>query len=268
MAPLAKSWETFGDYVGSEIVAETKKRSAKQGEGKLLAWLKHRHDPLTSLLLTIPIFLLYHLGILLISMRNGVDLVSGLTFELLERSLLAYVGVTIGYAVAIVIAVAVLRKKGKVKPAEWLPVLGESAILAVVMSFTVGWATNQLFDWQAGPPAMNPLEKLVMAAGAGFHEELVFRVGLFAGGTWLLNRFTKLGEWKSALIAALVSSLIFSGIHYVGPFGDPITPIGPFLMSFTFRALAGLYLAAVYRFRGFAVAVYTHTVYDLIVFFM
>lgn len=249
-------------------MADSNKRGGAKGGSKLVAFLKHRHDPLTSLLLTIPIFLLYHLGILLISMRNGVDLVSGLTFELLERSLLAYIGVTIGYAVAIVIAVGVLRKKGHVKPAEWLPVLGESALLAVVMSFTVGWATQQIFDWQVGPPAMGPLEKLVMAAGAGFHEELVFRVGLFAGGTWLLNRFTKLGETKSALIAALVSSLIFSGIHYVGPYGDPYWPLLPFLASFTFRALAGLYLAAVYRFRGLAVAVYTHTIYDLIVFFV
>ncbi|HJL14930.1 MAG TPA: CPBP family intramembrane glutamic endopeptidase [Sandaracinaceae bacterium LLY-WYZ-13_1] len=228
-----------------------------------MAYLRRRHDPLTSLLLTIPIFLLYHLGILLVSMRNGVDLVSGLTFELLERSLPAYVAVTIGYAVAIAVAVWWLRRKGRIRPAEWLPVLGESALLAVVMSFSVGWATARLFDWQAGPPAMNPLEKLVMAAGAGFHEELVFRVVLFAGGAWALSRLKSVGNTKAAWIAAFVSSLLFSAVHYVGPFGDPFE-----LTSFGFRALAGLYLAAVYRFRGFAVAVYTHTIYDLIVFFL
>jgi membrane protease YdiL (CAAX protease family) len=246
-----------------------KKPSRESSEGKptkrggFKAWLTRRHDPLTSLLLTIPVFLLYHLGIVPISMRNGVDLVSGLTFRLLDESLLAYVGVTVGYAAAIGVAVAVLRKKNKIHPAEWLPVLGESAVLAVVMSLSVGWATNRLFDWQTGAHGMSAFEKLVMAAGAGFHEELIFRVCLFAGGAFLLARFTKLGETKSALLSALVSSLVFSAIHYVGPFGDPFT-----LVSFTFRVLAGLYLAAVYRFRGFAVAVYTHFIYDVIVFFV
>lgn len=242
----------------------TDRRERKKSDGAgLVAYLKHRHDPLTGLLLTIPVFLLYHLGILAIDLRNGVDLVSMLTFELLDRSLLAYVGVTIGYAVAIAIAAYVLRRRGSIKPAELLPVLGESIVLAILMFVLVGFATHQLFDWQVGPRAMSPLEKVVMAAGAGFHEELVFRVVLFAGGTLALNKLAKLSEARSAWIAAIASSLIFSGIHYLGPLGDQFQ-----LISFTFRFLAGLYLAAVYRFRGFAVAVYTHAIYDVIVFFI
>lgn len=229
----------------------------------LVAYLKERHDPLTSLLLTIPVFVLYHLGILAMPLRNGVDLVSQLTFELLERSLIAYVAVTLGYAVAIGVAAYVLRRRGKIRPAELLPVLGESVLLALLMSFVVGWATHQLFDWQVGPTALGPFEKLVMAAGAGFHEELVFRAGLFGGGTFALTKLARLPEGKAAWIAAVVSSLLFSAIHYVGPLGDDFR-----FVSFTFRALAGLFLAAVYRFRGFAVAVYTHTIYDVIVFFL
>jgi len=239
-----------------------KKKPAQEPRG-IVAYLKHRHDPLTSLLLTVPVFLVYHLGILLIDMRNGVDLVSGLTFSLLEQSLPAYIGVTFGYAGAIAVAVYVLRRQGKVRPAELLPALGESILLAVLMTFLVRWATQQVFAWQAGPAAMGPLEKLVMSAGAGFHEELVFRVGLFAGGTWLLAKLGKIAEWKAALIAGLVSSLVFSAIHYIGPFGDDFQ-----LVSFTFRTFAGIYLAAVYRFRGFAVAVYTHAIYDVMVFFL
>src|SRR5690606_21781116 len=176
-------------------------------------------------------------------------------FELLDRSLLAYVGVTLGYALAIGVAAYVLRRRGSIKPAELLPVLAESVLLAVVMFFTVGWATHQIFSVQVGPAAMGPFEKLVMAAGAGFHEELVFRVGLFAGGTLALKKLARLSEAKSAWIASLVSSLLFSAVHYIGPLGDPFE-----LVSFTFRFLAGLYLAAVYRFRGFVVAVYTHPI--------
>lgn len=239
---------------------EPPRRSGKRGA---LAYLKQRHDPLTGLLLTIPVFLLYHLGILAIDLRNGVDLVSSLTFELLDRSLLAYVGVTLGYAAAIAVTAYVLRKRGSIKPAELLPVLGESVLLAVLMFFLVGWATQQIFSVQVGPGAMSPFEKLVMAAGAGFHEELVFRAGFFAGGTAVLHRLARLSEVKAAWIAAMASSVVFSAIHYAGPLGDPFN-----LVSFTFRILAGLYLAAVYRFRGFAVAVYTHAIYDVIVFFL
>jgi membrane protease YdiL (CAAX protease family) len=272
------------------------KRPARAPQRGLVAYLKERHDPLTSLLLTVPVFVLYHLGILAMPLRNGVDLVSQVTFELLSRSLLGYVAVTLGYAAAIAVAVQVLRRKGKIRPAELLPVLGESVLLAMLMSLLVGWTTHQLFDWQVGPHAMGPFEKLVMSAGAGFHEELVFRVGLFGGGAFALERlsrrerserrrigereglaprpernrstihrppWSKLSATKAAWIAAVVSSLLFSAIHYVGALGDDFS-----LTSFTFRFLAGLFLTAVYRFRGFAVAVYTHTIYDVIVFFL
>ena len=57
---------------------------------------RSKPDPLTSLVLTMPVFLIYHLGILLIDMRNGVDWVTELTFRLLDASIPAYVAVTIG----------------------------------------------------------------------------------------------------------------------------------------------------------------------------
>jgi membrane protease YdiL (CAAX protease family) len=227
----------------------------------IVAYLTHRHDPLTSLVLTVPVFLLYHLGILLIDLRNGVDLFTELTLGLLERSLLAYVGLTVAIAAGLFAAGWLLRKKGKIKPAALAPVLLESTLLAVVMMITVGWATQQLVPGQTGPRPFGPLEKIVMSAGAGFHEELVFRVGLFAGGAWLLAR--RMTERRALVIAFVVSSLLFSAIHYVGPFGDPFA-----LGSFLFRVLAGCFLAAVYHFRGFAVAVYTHALYDVMVFFI
>lgn len=228
----------------------------------VVGYLTQKHDPLTGLVLTIPVFLVYHLGILVIELRNGVDLFTELTFALLERSLLAYVGLTVAIAVGLVASLWFLRRKraARFRPKELVPVLVEGVVLAIVMMFTVGWATQQLLPGQVGPPAMGPLDKIVMSCGAGFHEELVFRAGLFAGGAWLLAR--RLTDTRAFLIAMLVSSILFSAVHYVGPLGDPFT-----LQSFLFRLLAGVYFVAVYHFRGFAVAVYTHTIYDLIVMF-
>ena len=60
------------------------------------------------------------------------------------------------------------------------------------------------------------------------------------------------------LPAALLSSVLFALAHYLGP--EEFT-----LYSFAFRFLAGLVFAALFVFRGFAVAVYTHTIYDVYV---
>lgn len=214
-------------------------------------------------MLTVPVFLLYHLGILLIDLRNGVDLFTQLTLELLRHSLAGYVALTVAIAAGLVASAMWLRRKGTLRTAELAPVLIESTVLAVVMLFTVGWATQHIFAWQAGPPPMNAFEKIVMAAGAGLHEEIVFRVVLFAGLAWLLSRHPLVSRTLAVVAAAIVSALLFSAIHYVGSFSDTFS-----IVSFGFRFLAGLYLAGIYLWRGFAVAVYTHALYDLIVFFL
>ena len=228
-----------------------------------LAFLKTRHDPLTSIVLVIPVFLLYHLGILLIEVRNGVDYFTEATLAILQQNVWAYLAVTLVIAGGLFGAAWFLRKRGKIKPASLLPIVLESLVWAIVMTFLVGWATQQLTSIQIGPNRLGPFEKLIMSAGAGLHEEIVFRVGLFAGGTLALERIAKWKPWQAALVAGVASSLMFSLIHYIGPLSDPFT-IG----SFVFRALAGGYLAAIYRFRGFAVAVYTHALYDVLVFFV
>ena len=227
------------------------------------------HDPLTSLVLTIPVFVVYHLGILFMDLRNGADLVTGLALRVLDYGVEAYVALTLGVAVGIAAVAWALRGAGATLRASTLvPILVESCVWALVAMIGVGWATQELFanaalaPLQLGPRALGPLEKLVMACGAGFHEELLFRVVLFGGIAWVMRRF-----WIPAIVAvpvaAVVSSLAFSAVHYVGALGDSFT-----LVSFTFRALMGLFLAFLFKARGFAVAVYTHVIYDLLVFFV
>ncbi|MFW5875777.1 MAG: type II CAAX prenyl endopeptidase Rce1 family protein [Myxococcota bacterium] len=234
---------------------------------RLVEHFRRRHDPLTSLVLTVPVFLVYHLGILLVDRRNGVDWVTDATLALLDRSLWGYVVVTLGYGAGLLGAGLWLRGRASVRPSALGPVLVESLLWGLVMLATVGWATRALFAGpaaaQVGAAPMGPVTRLVMAAGAGFHEELVFRALLFSGGTGLLRRFTRFRPSGAVLAAAAGSSFLFAVAHYIGALGDPFS-----LPSFTFRFLAGLFLAALYRFRGFAVAVYSHALYDLLVFFV
>jgi hypothetical protein len=234
------------------------------------------HDPLTSLVLTMPVFVIYHLGLLFTDLRNGADLVTGLMLAVLERSVGGYVALTLGVALVIVLVGRHLRASHHVELRALAPVLGESLGWSLLLLVTVGWLTAQIFGaaWavtpndplapllQLGPRTLGPIERVVMAAGAGFHEEVVFRVGLFAGSAHALER----AGWstvRAGVAAALGSAVVFSAVHYVGALGDALT-----LPSFAFRFFMGVAFAALYRFRGFAVAVYTHFVYDLLVFFV
>lgn len=252
----------------------------------MIAYLRRRHDPLMSLVLTVPVFLVYHLGILFMELRNGADLVSSLMFELISRSPMAYAGLTLAYAAALVGTAFFLKGAGHVTPSRWLPLILESTVWAFLMAVTVGWATQQVFHvgaiaGQASEPSLwsrifdlsadtaalgsgfGPFDKIVMSAGAGFHEELVFRVLLLGGGIAFFKRMPLMGETRAFVVGLVVSSLVFSAVHYVGSLGDDFS-----LVSFGFRFFAGAFLGLLYYFRGFAVAVYTHTIYDLWVMFV
>ncbi|MBW2463694.1 MAG: hypothetical protein JRH11_18735 [Deltaproteobacteria bacterium] len=126
-----------------------------------LARLRDRHDPLTSLVLTVPVFLVYHLGILFIDLRNGVDLVSGLTFRLLEQSIGAYVAVTVGGAMALVGAGVFLRRGDKrFQPRELVPVLVESAVRGLYVAHRrLGHRAHLLSrSFRGSPAALGNLE--------------------------------------------------------------------------------------------------------------
>ena len=101
-------------------------------------------------------------------------------------------------------------------------------------------------------------EVAVISAGAGLHEELVFRVVLMGGMTTLLPVFIgRLPAWAFALA---FSSLVFSGVHHLGPTGEEFT-----MVAFVYRSLAGIIFGLLYQWRGFAIAAWTHTLYDVIV---
>jgi membrane protease YdiL (CAAX protease family) len=62
------------------------------------------------------------------------------------------------------------------------------------------------------------------------------------------------------VLAFAISSILFSLAHHVGPMGEPLR-----LGVFVFRVMAGLFFGALYKFRSFPIAVYTHALYDIYV---
>ena len=103
-----------------------------------------------------------------------------------------------------------------------------------------------------------PATGLMLSLGAGFYEELVFRVLLV--GLLLLGfeRGAGLSRGWSVTLAVVVGALLFSAFHYVGPFGDHLA-----LGSFTYRAVAGVLLSGLYVARGFGIAAWSHALYDV-----
>jgi membrane protease YdiL (CAAX protease family) len=109
-------------------------------------------------------------------------------------------------------------------------------------------------------PALDPtIHRVVSYVGAGIYEEILFRLILFSGLSWIL-RASLMPKYVAVAFAAAVSALIFSAAHHIGPYGEKMNTY-----VFLFRTLAGLYFASLYQFRGFAVAAGTHACYDVLV---
>ena len=229
----------------------------------LATYLRARLDPLTSLVFATPVFLLYSLGVPFMKVQNGVDIFTSLLISTVHQDLRLYVAVIGGMVAGLFGTMWFLRSRGVIRAAAFGPVLAESCVWALILWLSVGWATAKLLHMQlaAGAPPVGISAAIVLSAGAGFYEELVFRAGFFSGGSKIVTALTGFSPVFSLVLAGVVSSVIFSAVHYLGTFGDAFE-----LSSFTFRALMGLMLAAIYRFRGFAVAVYAHALYDALYF--
>jgi hypothetical protein len=217
-------------------------------------------DAWTDLVLTLPLFIGYHIGVVFLPIRNAADVVTAQLVGLAESSMLAYMGLTLGIGGAFI---AVLLMLGRGKDLHWerFVMLGiEGVLYAVAMRLIAGFVVGKLA--LAGAPMTGGFTGAVMSAGAGFYEEITFRVVLFGlGGKLLLLTFPSDDQVRQRLIMvgwAIVTAGIFSGWHYVGAMGDAFE-----LRSFVFRWVCGIVFTVIYRFRGFAPAVYTHALYDV-----
>lgn len=220
----------------------------------------------------LPLFALYEVGVLLANAGGPGQIRVGADVWL--KTLLAALGGT-GWAalglVVLAIGMAVWWREGNRRPALVPRYFGlivvESLVYAVVLALLVGGAVGALFGvWAVPDLALAQLSEfglglqLALSIGAGLYEELVFRVLLVGGLFWAAQRLTPLDTRRAYLAAALVGAVVFSAVHHIGPFGDPFT-----LPVFTFRFLFGLALNAVFLVRGFALAAWTHALYDVLV---
>lgn len=230
------------------------------------------HDsraPRYSLTFALPLFVLYELLAAALhgvsgGVRNGADVMLKSPFiaVLGARGPLVFVAL-LGVVVAVLVHRDMKKHGGKLDPATFVIMFGESLALAVAFGVVVGMVTAQLLgplgrlalaQASLGVPAT-----IMVSLGAGLYEELLFRVVLVGALLWGSRKLLGWGPVASGLLATCGGALIFSAFHYIGPYGDPFA-----LSSFTFRAVAGLAFSVLYVVRGFGITAWTHALYDVL----
>ena len=224
----------------------------------------------TELALTLPVFLAYQLGVVFLDVRNATDVVSAELLELSHGDRLTYLGITALLGIVMVGVFAVLGRGQAFQTRKFVQIGVEGAAYAVAMSTVASWVVGKLFAGPSAHSVTGIFPGFVMSLGAGFYEEITFRVLLFGLGSrvilWLLSpRPSQRPHGSSAAGGVIVSALwavacaaMFSGVHYLGPLGDAFDA-----RSFVARAVLGLALTTVYVTRGFATAVWAHAFYDI-----
>ncbi|HVH44984.1 MAG TPA: CPBP family glutamic-type intramembrane protease [Labilithrix sp.] len=226
--------------------------------------------------LTLPIFLVYHLAVVFLGVQNATDMVTGALMSLSAGDKTKYLLATLCIGVIFAGTFALLGRGQAFRPRKFVQILVEGAVYAVVMALAANAVASGLFASVAGNiKDEGRFVGFIMSLGAGFYEELTFRVLLFGLGAkilvWFFGRqrvelagtsVTTSGfTFRSLLVMsawAIACAVIFSGVHYVGALADSFQ-----LTSFTFRAVLGLILTLIFVTRGFAAAVWTHTIYDV-----
>jgi Type II CAAX prenyl endopeptidase Rce1-like len=223
---------------------------------------RDRSGPLTDLGLTLPVFVGYHLGVVWLDVRNAADVVTHELKLLANDSLLAYSGLTLGIGAVFASVLLVLGRGQALRWERFAIVALEGVMYAVAMRALASYVVGRIHLAPGEPPELSAFSGIVMSLGAGFYEEIAFRVVLFGLGVSLvklvLPALAPLQRTLAIVGWGLLAAALFSGWHHLGPFGEPFET-GPFL----FRWVCGLVFTLIYAFRGFAPAVWTHALYDV-----
>ena len=231
------------------------------------AYLNSTRHPWSSFLFLVPLLAAYEGGVLWLAgdqaarLRNGAD-------AWLRWALEVFGVGQVFVAPAIVVTVLLLwswwrwadRPDDPVR--TWFGMAFESGVFAFLL-----WQFGQNFGLIADRLGVK-LEIMVQTGqtarvltfiGAGIYEEVLFRLGLFVGGYFVL-RMIRLSPPAAVLLAAGGAAVAFAAAHHVGPYGEPMNP-----PVFVFRTIAGLYFTVLFVGRGFGVAVGAHAGYDVLV---
>ena len=231
-------------------------------------YLAETHKPLACLAFVLPLLIWYHINVIL----HPEALYSGI--DRLVQSFLSPMGEA-GFVVLPLLTAGLFlflnQRRENTGLFRFQTVFGmmiESIALASIL-FLACDALMLYFDNQRPRPLLglttafaDPQQygRVVTCVGAGIYEEVVFRLLMFAPLFQLLSRkFSR--DSIAVIVAAVAVSLIFACAHC-----DTFNPEGfPFQLStFLFRFSASIFLCVLFRFRGIAIAIGVHAVFDIL----
>ncbi|MGE0440079.1 MAG: CPBP family intramembrane glutamic endopeptidase [Gemmatimonadales bacterium] len=230
-------------------------------------WVRSR-APRYSITFAVPLLLCYEALAFLLSgdaiagVRNGADVLLKSAFTALggRHGLTIFGIVLLGAGAGLILRDR--QRNGAIEPRIFLGMTAESVLYALALGGVAGTLTSLLLGHvplaAGGLTQFDLPTRLMISLGAGLYEELVFRVLLVSGLAFLGTKVLGWSAGASGVMATILGALIFSGFHYIGPFGDPFR-----LESFVFRAVAGVLFSALYLLRGFGIAAWSHALYDI-----
>ncbi len=231
-------------------------------------YMRDSSEPLTALVFVLPFLVLYEGGLLLLgdsAMRNGADV--WLRHWLDGLGLGQYVLLPLLVVGGLLAWHHLTHRPWKVHSSALIWMLFESALLGLgllIIAQTQAAASGWLSIVASPTVSLHHeiaqlLGRLISFFGAGFYEEVLFRlmlVPLVVAALAMLG-----GSRRVQIIGAVLStSLLFSLAHYVGPHGETFTGY-----TFAFRLLAGCFFGTLFLWRGFGIAVGAHALYDIFV---
>lgn len=227
-------------------------------------YFRQSKSPFYSFIFILPLFIIYEFGISTISskdlpiIRNGADV--------LLRKMLATLGIGGIYGMALLlligITIAFFIQKGrfkelKIKSNYFIVMIFESIFWSIILFIIL--SQGQLLLGKGTGKLL--IQQIVLSIGSGIFEEFVFRVILVSGLALIVGLFVKKRYWYKMTISIVIAAVIFSAFHFIGEYADlPQTNL------FLLRFVAGVILGYIYILRGFGIAAYSHSFYNLIVF--
>lgn len=221
---------------------------------------------LYSYLISLPLLLLYE--ILIFIAQPDSEQVVRISVDVWIKTLFSYFGqdvLSITLIFVALLGIFVLykerRKLSSLKAGYFATMLMEASAYAFLLALIISTTVNSLLQIAAPETvqSLSTLQQLALSLGAGLYEELFFRV-ILVSLLLLIMKYLVQTKWLRFALAMVIAALLFSAVHYIGELGDTFT-----LGSFLFRFLFGLALNAIYIFRGFGMAAWTHAIYDVMV---
>lgn len=221
---------------------------------------------LYSYLISLPLLLLYE--ILIFIAQPDSEQVVRISVDVWIKTLFSHFGqdvLSITLIFVALLGIFVLYKERKklssLKAGYFATMLMEASAYAFLLALIISTTVNSLLQIAAPETvqSLSTLQQLALSLGAGLYEELFFRV-ILVSLLLLIMKYLVQTKWLRFALAMVIAALLFSAVHYIGELGDTFT-----LGSFLFRFLFGLALNAIYIFRGFGMAAWTHAIYDVMV---